>query len=149
MERRNHHWTDHLDYAEGHDHDDGQEGKEQAFRLPRYENFDPDYDEQEYDEAAEEEVDHRTDEAADDAEQSDFCVRFGWRSKALHRRGRGRFVPLDTREFMAPVFVRRAGHGAKARLGQEAAEPDGIAVKQLPRVKHLCQSLLKVRWITA
>ena len=33
MERRNHHWADHLDYTEGYGHDDGQEGKEQEFRL--------------------------------------------------------------------------------------------------------------------
>ena len=123
MERRNHHWEDRLDYAEGHDHDDGHEGKEQAFRLRDYAIFDPDYDEEEYDEAAEE-VDHRTDEAADDAEQADFCVRFGWRSKTRHRRGRGRFVPPDTRGLMAPVFVRRADPGAKASLGQEEAEPE-------------------------
>ena len=123
MERRNHHWADHLDYAEGHDHDDGQENKEQDFRVRGYEIFDPAYD-KEYDEAAEEEVDHRTDETADDADQTDFHARFGWRSKTRHRRGRGRFVPPDTRGLMAPVFVRRPGPGAKTKRGQEAVEPE-------------------------
>ena len=124
MERRNHHWADHLDYAEGHGHDDGQEGKEQEFRLRGYEIFDPDYDDEEYDETAEEEVDHRTDETANDACQADFHAQFGWRSKTRHRRGRGRFVPPDTRGLMAPVFVRRADPGAKTKRDQEAAETE-------------------------
>ena len=129
MERLNHHWADHVDYVEGHGQDDWQEGKEQEFRLRRYEIFDPDYDEEDYDEedydeedydeAVQDEVEHRTDGAADDVDKADFHAQFRWRSKMRHRRGRGRFVPPDTRGLVAPVFVRRANPGAKAEGGPE------------------------------
>ena len=124
MERLNHHWADRVDYAEGHGQEYGQEGNEQEFRLRRYEIFDPDYDEEDYDEedyeeAVQDEVEHRTDGAADDGDKADFHAQFRWRSKMRHRRGRGRFVPPDTRGLVAPVFVRRANPGAKAEGGPE------------------------------
>ena len=119
MERLNHHWADHVDYVEGHGQNDWQEGKEQEFRLRRYEIFDPDYDEEDYEEAVQDEVEHRTDGAADDVDKADFHAQFRWRSKMRHRRGRGRFVPPDTRGLVAPVFVRRANPGAKAEGGPE------------------------------
>ena len=130
MERLNHRWADHLDYSEDHGREDWQEGEEQDFRLRRYEIADPDYceedydDEEDYDEGVQEEVEHRTDEAEDDADQDGFHEQFGWRSRTRHRRGRGRFVPPDTRGLAAPVFVRQADPGAKTQGRQEKREPE-------------------------
>ena len=131
MERSNHRRTDHLGYSEDHGRENWQAGEERDSRLLRYEVAEPDYDdedhyeEEEYEEGVKEEVEHRTDEAADDAGQDGFHEKFGLRSRTRHRRGWGRFVPPDTRGLAAPVFVKRPVPGAKAQGGQkEEREPE-------------------------
>ena len=113
------------DYSEGFQEQVEEQVEQQADYAA--DDYDDDNEEEDYAKGFQEQVEHETDYAADDSDESDFNGQFGWRSKA--RRGkRGRFVPPDTRAFVAPVFVRVADLKAGAASGSgEEREPGGMS----------------------
>ena len=125
MERLNYRWADYGDYREIRNHDDYEEDQEREYRPWHYDLFDDEfrYEEEDYAEASQEEVEHHEDYAEDDNAETGFEARFGWRSKARHGR-KGRFVPPDTRGYVPAVFVRLADLEVNTASGSvERGEP--------------------------